>query len=178
MKRSRPIVLILLGILSSLPAYVAAQEEWYAEDWYMWPEQGRFAAYPAEPRTDPFRFDAFAGAVRDSNLFRLADNDPARALLGTDDTSDVIRRVGADMDAELDLSQQKLLFNANVARNDFQTFNDLNNTSYRGALDWQWKVGGAFSGTLGGERERALATFSELQAPIKDQITEDHAHLT
>ena len=173
----RPIVLGLIGIASSLPVCVAAQE-WYAEDWYTWPEQGRFAAYPAEPRTDPIRFDAFAGAVRDSNLFRLANNDPALALLGTDDTSDVIRRIGADFNAELTLSQQKLLLDAMVARNDFQTFDELNNTEYRGSLDWQWKIGGAWSGTLGGGRERGLATFSELQAPIKDLITEDHAHAT
>ncbi|HZF25648.1 MAG TPA: XrtB/PEP-CTERM-associated polysaccharide biosynthesis outer membrane protein EpsL [Steroidobacteraceae bacterium] len=168
----RPISASLIGLAASLPVCVAAQ------DWFLWPEQGHYAAYPSEPRTDPIRFDAFAGAVSDNNLFRLSNDDPALLLLGTNDTSDVIRRLGADVDAELDLSQQKLLFDAMVARNSFQTFDELDNTAYRGALDWQWKVGGAWSGTLGGSTERALANFSELQAPIKDMITQDNAHVT
>ncbi|HKE43131.1 MAG TPA: XrtB/PEP-CTERM-associated polysaccharide biosynthesis outer membrane protein EpsL [Steroidobacteraceae bacterium] len=174
---NRPLLLGLLGLACAIPAHA---ETLYstADDWLLWPDAGRFAAYPLEPRTDPIRFDAYAGAVRDSNLFRLADDDPALALLGNDDTSDVVRRIGADVDGQLELSQQKLLFGANVARNSFQNFDDLDNTSYRGDIDWQWKLGGSWSGTLGGSREQALSDFAELQAPIRDLITEDHAHFT
>jgi exopolysaccharide biosynthesis operon protein EpsL len=142
----------------------------------LWPGAGKFPAWPAQPG-DGRKVHAWAGIGlrHDSNLFRLSDSQNTEATLGTSDKSDTVTRLEAGMQAKVPISQQQLVFNASVNNNHFNNFSFLNYTGYRAQAAWQWALGSQWSGDVGYGRSQYLANLADLQAPIQDLITVDHA---
>src|SRR3954447_796824 len=97
MKRTILHAALALALLA--PAAAIAQH-FEAVDNIPWPVLGRFPAYPAEPPR-PTEWWVRAGALRDNNIFRFADGVNRRNLLGSDDPSDEVLRVGAGIRHEL-----------------------------------------------------------------------------
>jgi exopolysaccharide biosynthesis operon protein EpsL len=171
MRRTRyvAISLLLWGLLPAAHAFEAI------EDLY-WPESGRFPAYPAVTDSRTVRFNAYTGVMRDSNVFRLSDTANPVTVLGTGQKHDTIFRLGAGIDVDLPVSRQRLVLTGRVERRDYDQFDLLDHTAYQLGGVWRWVVGNDWSGDIGYERRKYLEGFGEIQAPLKDMVTADHAY--
>ena len=144
-----------------------------------WPESGRFPAYSREPDDGRnVRFSVFGGVMRDDNLFRLSDATDPLTTIGSTNRADTIYRYGARLRGDVPASRQRILFEAEVDRRDYHNFGFLDHNAYRLGLAWKWAAGPQWSGDIGVGRRQYLASLAELQAPIKDLITEDRAFVS
>lgn len=155
-----------------LPAAAVAAT---TDDSIVWPTDGSYLAYPVEKSERPLHFYVFGGAYHDSNVFRLPDGANTQAILGTSERSDTVRHAGVGMKADVTASRQQLLIDARATRYSYDRFGFLDNTGYHAAATWKWLAGPAWTGDVGYASDRFLAQFGELQAPIKDLISVNHA---
>jgi exopolysaccharide biosynthesis operon protein EpsL len=139
-----------------------------------WPALGRFPAYQTQlPR--PTEMWVQAGALHDSNLFRLSSGADANRVLGSSDRSDTVIRAGGGIRHEqLIAGRQRLRLEASGDQYSYHRYTQLNHVAYRLAGTWLWELGNDLSGTVGYERRRRLIDLAGIQRPIKDLITEDH----
>jgi exopolysaccharide biosynthesis operon protein EpsL len=158
--------------LACLPAAVSALQT--IED-ISWPEDGRFPAYPPEPDERKVRFSVFGGATYDSNLFRLSDSTDPQTTIGSTSKSDTVYRAGLGLKADLPFSRQRVLLDFQVADVNYHTFDFLNHTEYRASGAWNWQAGDRWNGAVGYSQRQFLADLADIQAPIKDLITENRA---
>jgi exopolysaccharide biosynthesis operon protein EpsL len=174
---------VVIAVLGAPAACVAADwsgmnypDQLTLPDNILWPGEGHFPAWPTEPSSGK-NVHAWAGiGVRhDSNLFRLSNSEDTEKTLGTSDKSDTVTQLEAGMHAAIPISQQQLVFDASVNNNHFNNFSFLNYTGYRAQGAWQWSLGSQWSGDIGYGRSQYLANLADLQAPIRDMITVDHA---
>jgi exopolysaccharide biosynthesis operon protein EpsL len=141
-----------------------------------WPESGRFPAYPVEPPDGrPVRLFVYGGVLHDSNIFRLSDSVNPVTAIGSSEKSDTVYRAGAGLNADIPVSRQRILLDAQIEHREFDRFSVLNHDPYRLGATWKWAAGSQWSGDLGYTRRHYLADLGEIQAPIKDMITEDRA---
>lgn len=162
--------------VTALLCFPAAASAFQTIDNMKWPEQGGFPAYPPEPpdgRT--VRFFVYGGVMRDSNIFRLSDSTNPQTAIGSTEKSDTIYRAGAGLKADIPVSRQRILLDAQIEHQEFDRFSILNHDPYRLGAAWKWVAGPQWSGDIGYSRRRYLANLGEIQAPIKDLITEDRA---
>jgi exopolysaccharide biosynthesis operon protein EpsL len=142
-----------------------------------WPESGRFPAYPREdPDGRNVHFSVFGGAMYDNNLFRLADRTDPVAAIGSTKRGSTVTRFGAGLKGDVPVSRQRILFEALVEHREFSNFGFLDHNAYRLGAAWKWAAGPQWSGDIGYGKRRFLANLAELQAPIRDLITEDRAY--
>lgn len=178
--------LMLAVALVGSPAIAAAQSTYqtYAiggdvtrqtTDDITWPADGKFPAYPPEPDERRVVFSVSGGLYHDNNLFRLSDSVSPLSVLGTDHKSDTIYRVAAGLKADIPVSRQRLLFDAQVDDYKYDRFSRLDHVGYRAGGAWKWQVASALSGDIGYSRQRYMANLAELQSQTKDMITVDHA---
>ena len=137
-----------------------------------WPETGKFPAYAYEPDPRTVVFSLFGGYDRDSNPFRLS----SAAVTGPQ--SDSVYRAGAGIRAELPSGRQRFVLEARGQRHEYDRFDLLDHTSYGAGAAWRWAVGSQWSGEAGIARKRFLGGFEDVQAPVKDMITEDRAFVS
>jgi exopolysaccharide biosynthesis operon protein EpsL len=158
---------IAIAAALCVPMSVSAFER--IED-IVWPDDGRFPAYPTEPDPRPVVFSVSGGYYHDDNVFRASDS----AVLppGTQ-KSDNIYRVGVGLRANLPYSQQRFLINARVDNFTFDNNGRLDHVDYRFDGTWRWQAGSRLSGDLGYWRRRYLGDLGEIQVPLRDMITED-----
>lgn len=141
-----------------------------------WPREGAFPAYPVEgPDGRRVQFSVSGGLYHDSNLFRLSDSADAQSVLGTGKKSDNVYRLGAGLKADLPVSRQRVLLDAHVDYYDYDRFGVLDHAAYRAGATWKWQAGNQLSGDVGYARRRYLASLAEIQAPVRDLVTQDHA---
>lgn len=164
--------------LSLLGCVLIAPTAAYCADPMLWPEEGHFVAYPAETRTEKLELSVSGGLARDNNLFRLSDDTDASATVGSSDRSDTVRRVGVGLKANLPVSRQRFLIDANVDDYRFDRFGFLNYMGYKAGADWKWEVGNLWSGELGYARSRSLIDLAYLRSGTKDLITRDYGHVS
>lgn len=163
-------------VTMALLSFTAAASAFQSVDDIMWPSEGRFPAYPAEPPDGRnVRFFVFGGVKRDNNLFRLSDGADPRIVLGSTEKSDTVSHLGIGLKADVPVSRQRLQLDAQVEHHDFDRFGFLDHEPYRLKAAWKWAAGPQWSGDIGYSRRRFLASLAELQAPIKDLITENRA---
>jgi exopolysaccharide biosynthesis operon protein EpsL len=172
MKVKRFAAAVVMMCLSATTSALETLDEIY------WPETGRFPAYPAERDDRPVRFFVQGGIDHDSNVFRLSDTTNPVAVLGTTAKSDTIYRAGAGLRADVLSGRQRFLVDVLAEYNDYDRFSLLDHTSYRASATWRWVVGNQWSGDLGYRRRRFLSEFGDLQARIKDMITEDRFYVS
>lgn len=136
-----------------------------------WPESGAFPAYPEalSAAATGRRFHAFvdAGAYRDNNLFRLPS--------GAGPSSETFTRLGVGLRGDLPFSRQRLRLEAQINDNRYRNFTQLDNVSGRGSATLDWEAGTNLSGNLGAYTERALSGFGQIQAVVRDMVTQDRA---
>lgn len=173
LKRAKLRVALAVALLA--PGAALAQH-FEAVDNIPWPTLGRFPAYPPEPAR-PTEIYVRAGALRDNNIFRFADGVNRRNLLGdTDNPGDEVLRVGAGIRHEfLVTGRQRLRLSASGDQYSYHRHTVLNHVNYGLRGEWLWEVTNDLSGALGYERRSRLVDLAQLQRPVKDMITEDHA---
>jgi exopolysaccharide biosynthesis operon protein EpsL len=162
------------GVILMLCLPTAATAQFLTNN-IVWPELGRFPAYPPEPDEPvrPWQLWAAIGGYYDSNLFRLADGVNPQTAIGSSSKSDTVGIAALGFKADVPISRQRLLFDAAVDYSDFSRFDFLDNTGYRVRGAWEWQAADQWSGDVGGSTRRFLSGFNNIQAPIKDMITED-----
>ena len=163
------VTLKILGVAAVLSLPTAATAFERVED-IQWPEDGRFTGYPAETDPRPVRFNVSGGVYHDDNILRLSDG---AAVPAGAHRSDTIFRVGLGLNANLPVSQQRILIDANVDNYTYDNNSRLDHLAYRGSGTWRWQAGQRLSGDLGYSRRRYLGDLGEIQAPVRDMITED-----
>lgn len=162
--------LSLLGITFVLPTTN------YAAEQMLWPDEGHFLAYPAEPDQRGVVPYVSAGIIHDNNAFRLADGEDPNLLVGTAGKSDTIKTLGLGINTIIEDSRQKYLFNASADYYDYNRFTFLDHWNYKLGAGWRWEAGNLWNGDLRYSRRRDLADPAELQGRTKDLITQDTIH--
>jgi exopolysaccharide biosynthesis operon protein EpsL len=161
---------LLAAVLMGCAAGAAALET--LDDIY-WPETGKFPAYPQEVDPRTVVFSIFGGYDRDSNIFRLSDTAPS-----TGSRSDYVYRAGAGVRAEIPSGRQVFVLEARAQVHEYNRYDLLDHTSYGLGGTWRWAVGNQWSGEAGVARRHFLSGFEDVQAPVKDMITEDRAFIS
>lgn len=123
---------------------------------------------------DPY---AYVRVVNDSNVLRVSGDQEARALLVSTSRNDTIGYFGAGFESDLKLSRQHLLFDGEIERADYDSFDELDHTRTKGRAAWAWQAGNLWSGELGTLYEKRLRTFTQSGIPEKDMRTEKIGYL-
>jgi exopolysaccharide biosynthesis operon protein EpsL len=174
--RAKP--LAALALLSLAPVLVppASAQSIPSTDEVMWPQTGRFAAYPPDRlQARGLRFFVHGALHRDSNIFRLADDANTQALLGTSERSDTVRRLGAGVRADIPISLQHLSLEASVEDNDFERFDQLDYVGHRLSGVWRWQVGSQLRGDVGAQTRKTLGGYGDVQDNARNLVTENRA---
>jgi hypothetical protein len=109
--------------------------------------------------------------TREDNLYRLPDGVDPADLMGPDARrADVVNSTSVALAGRWAQGEQEVALDTSVAANRFAHNSDLDNTSGRGTLDWNWRLGSRWSGQSGGRRERTLAGFANTLSLEKDLI--------
>ena len=168
--RAHPIAASVLVLLAPL----AAAQSMPTTEEIIWPETGTFAAYPAE-RLDGRIWRPFVyGALHwDDNIFRLSSSANTQAILGTSDRSDMVRRLGAGIRADIPISLQRVVLEASIEDNHFDTFDRLDYVGHRLTGIWRWQVGRQLSGDAGGTTRKVLGGYGDLATGTRNLVTEN-----
>ncbi len=97
----------------------------------------------------------------DDNVYRISTPERAKLLLGSSDTSDVIKQIGVGVVVNLRLSRQLVNVNYSVNKNRFNQFKDLDYDGSANAFTWNWQFGSDFYGQIGTSENVSIAGFNE-----------------
>src|SRR3569833_2738035 len=106
----------------------------------------------------------------DSNLFRLQNDQEARAVLRTSNTAESYLELGAGMDANLKMSRQTIQAHVELNQTRFNTYGQLDNDGHDAYLKWAWKIGSRATGDVGVADTLKQASYTNVKQPVKDQI--------
>lgn len=120
---------------------------------------------------DKFEPYAIARVVHDSNVFRVADDQQLKQLLGSTKQDDTITSLGVGLKSDLKLSRQHLLFDGKVLRTRYDNYSELDHTGLRGSGKWVWAVGNLWSGDVTATYDRTLRSFTQTKLLQKDLRT-------
>ena len=162
-----------IGAMALLYLPAAAAAQYQTTDDIQWPDEGHFPAYPREPDERPVKFSTSGGLYYDSNVFRLSDSVNPQTVLGTNQKSDTVGRLGVGLEGNVPIDRQRILFAAELDAYRYNRFDLLNNNTYRAGVAWLWQAGDPWSGDIGYRRTHYLAPLAFLNAPIKNMITTD-----
>jgi hypothetical protein len=110
--------------------------------------------------------------TQEDNLYRLPDGVDPALLLGPDASrDDSIRTTSLALLGRWTPAQQDVALDAALAANRFAENSDLDYTSGHAALDWNWRLGGKWSGLLEAREEQTLASFANTRSLEKDVFT-------
>lgn len=98
----------------------------------------------------------------DSNYFRLANDEQARALLGTTDTAVTGRRIGIGVDADWKLSRQTLALRTNLNQTSYDRQELQKQSSGSLLARWNWVLGNNLTGDLSAKKTRELLSQADL----------------
>jgi len=115
----------------------------------------------------------------DDNVYRISTPERAKLILGSSDTSDVIKQIGVGLAVNLRLSRQLVNISSSVNRNSFNRFTSLDNTGRSNALTWNWQFGNDFYGQIGASENVSIAGFNEnrIQERNLTTITQKFANI-
>ncbi|MFT3905864.1 MAG: outer membrane beta-barrel protein [Steroidobacteraceae bacterium] len=121
---------------------------------------------------DPFTISLYSQAVRDDNLFRLADNYAALGVTlpaGASREDDVFS-TGLAIDGRKQYSRQLWQVSADIASRRFANNDSFNYVGGNGALRWNWSTAADLSGTLAASYNRFLSGFANNTSYTRDLI--------
>lgn len=162
-----------IGAMALLYLPAAAAAQYQTTDDIRWPDEGHFPAHPREPDERPVKFSVSGGLYYDSNVFRLSDSVNPQTVLGTNQKSDTVDRLGLGLEGNVPIGRQRILFDAELDAYRYNRFDLLDNNTYRAGVAWLWQAGDPWSGDIGYRRTHYLAPLAFLNAPIKNMITTD-----
>jgi hypothetical protein len=132
------------------------------------------AIAPPPPTPDAgTTFDLFVGDqyTYDSNLYRIPGSfNPATSVAPNATRADRVNTVSGGATGQWLVGRQNIDFSLRADYSRFANNTDLNNTGGDGTLTWNWLVGPYFSGQVGAEFNRALASFAETRYLGRDLV--------
>jgi len=111
--------------------------------------------------------------THDSNIFRLANDQEALAVLGTTEKSDEIQRLRVGIDVDYALSRQRFIVQASINRNTYNRFSDLDFSGREILTRWDWQVGNQWSGDIGYSNVLTLGSYTQLQQLVQNEVTQE-----
>jgi hypothetical protein len=102
-----------------------------------------------------------------NNVFDVPIGDPANVLGGDPTRADTVRRVLAGATVDYQLSRQKLTFDVEGRRFDYNHFAGLNHNEYLARGEWAWRVTSTLDGTLGASKEQRIVDFADRLSAFK-----------
>ena len=132
-----------------------------------------FAAYDA---TDMVSLNADMAYKYDSNVFRLSDfgsNSVVRKNDGQLGDSNLQAVLGAKF--QMPISRQKIYANAQMSRQQYFTFEELNYTGWQADVGWGWQLGNQFFGTLAAHSKSSMNSFDDVRNGVVDMVRETGA---
>jgi exopolysaccharide biosynthesis operon protein EpsL len=99
----------------------------------------------------------------DDNLYRFSSERQARAVLGSGNQSDIIKRLDLGLQANLQLSRQVISISTNLNDSQFNRNSRLDNTGSANALRWDWQIGSKLHGELAVDKTKAISGFEEIR---------------
>ena len=110
--------------------------------------------------------------TREENLYRLPDGvDPALVLDPGASRDDSIGTTSLALLGRWEQARQRVVLDMALAANRFAQNTDLDYTSGHGTVDWDWQLGGRWSGLLEARHEQTLASFTNTRSLEKDVFT-------
>jgi len=107
----------------------------------------------------------------DDNLYRLPSIADATALAGAGaKRQDLVESVSLGADVHWYAGNQAVGVNLRADNNRFSHNDALNNTSGRGNLVWDWRLGENLSGQAGADYYRALVSFANTNYYARDMV--------
>jgi exopolysaccharide biosynthesis operon protein EpsL len=134
-RRTLCLLHILMGTVSSIPAFAATGEVVTAFVDYAWSYE--------------------------DNLLRLHDHAAARATLGTENMSDTVTRATAGLRFDKALSRQHMTANLSLNRAHYGRYRQLDNTGKDLFANWNWQLGNNLSGNWGASYKEGLAPYED-----------------
>ncbi|MDR1661698.1 MAG: outer membrane beta-barrel protein [Azoarcus sp.] len=111
--------------------------------------------------SDALKFSASQTFSRDSNLYRLSDDEPTTSRMrGKRSDTISVTRAGANFDKEY--GRQGIHAGLAASRALYREHSDLNNTSPDARLRWDWRLGDHWSGVLGYSYNEAFVGFGDV----------------
>jgi exopolysaccharide biosynthesis operon protein EpsL len=107
----------------------------------------------------------------DDNVFRFSSPEQAKALLGTTDSSDIVKQVDLGVVVNLRLSRQLLTVASSINESQYNRFDNLNNTGLSNSLRWSWRLGSDVYGELSASKSESVAGFNETKSQLKNLRT-------
>lgn len=159
--RSLPLVRFACAVL--LLAFSLAAQAFDAVDVLTPSSSGRYPAYPiAELPLSEFWVQG--GAMVDTNIIRRSIAPPP--------TEEVLRLgVGGRKDTYI-YGRQMLRLEGRVDDYLYNHFSELDSVGYGGNAAWHWALGNDLAGVLGASRRSYQRDLSQIQAAVKDRVTE------
>jgi exopolysaccharide biosynthesis operon protein EpsL len=111
----------------------------------------------------------------DSNLFKLAPEADALAIIGSADRADLYSASTLRLAVDKRLGRQKLHAAAGLTQKRHDRFARLDSTLRDHSLGWDWQSGHLWSGSLTASRSQMVPGFDEFQATVRDIVTVDAA---
>lgn len=109
--------------------------------------------------------------TREDNLYRLpAWLDPSAVLGDGARADDVVNSASLAVAGRWSQGEQAVRLDADFASNRFAHNDDLDNVSGRASLEWDGRFGARWSGSLGVNREQALAGFANTASLERDLL--------
>ena len=126
---------------------------------------------------DTVSYIARTGISFDDNLFRLSPDTDPKSVIGQSSKSEEIRFSTLGIHLNKGYSNQKIILNAEVTSNQYNTFSflDYNSTVYKAA--WNWSFTPWVTGVLGSDHSQTLNDFANTRAFVRNLNTVDTNHL-
>jgi Putative beta-barrel porin 2 len=133
-------------------------------DTLRYPSSGAFPGWPSDIPSRPWSVFAYAGAMYDSNPFRLENAEQ----------SDIVARYGAGATMVTRVvGRQRVLLEGFGEYYDYDRFSEIDNFGYGLRGEWLWEIGNALDGVVGYSRRHRHADLGEFRVETRSMITTD-----
>ena len=106
----------------------------------------------------------------DDNVFRFSSAAQAKAVFGSSNTADIVKRLDLGATVNLRLSRQLIVANATVSESRYNRFDLLDNTAKTLSLGWNWRLGNDVYGELYAQKRQAISGFNDIRTPVKNLL--------
>jgi exopolysaccharide biosynthesis operon protein EpsL len=107
----------------------------------------------------------------DSNVFRISQSADPQATIGSSERSDTWYNTGIGVRLDMPISRQRVLASLNWNQIRYDRFTGLNHIDRNGNVNWIWQAGNQWSGQLGYDETRTLASFNNFTGPVPNPLT-------
>jgi exopolysaccharide biosynthesis operon protein EpsL len=117
----------------------------------------------------------YTGLTYDDNLFRFSSDKEANAASGYA-KSDVVKKLGVGVDANLHLSRQLVTLSADLSQNRYNNNAFLDNNGKSLSLGWSWRLGSDIYGKISTSKSESISGFDNNNDRVRNARTVNNKH--